>query len=491
MTSLRRTRPRRARLTALIASAMMISASLIVIDVGDADRAEASHFRANQTTWARTSADKVQFTLVNSFRASYYPVDTVGDTFGDGTFSYGDGSSDSLEWTAIAVDLTNDIVTGRVVLEHTYATSGPFWASQDNCCRLGTSNGHINNPDGDITMRTLVDLSQPASPSSAVSPIVGCPLDALCTFTMPAANPTSGTTRFRLADASDGFGVQPPGATIDPTTGLYSWDTTGVTTSPDPTPTFYSTQVIVESWNGQNIVGSISVDFFIQVGGTSANQAPVFVTPTPADGSVIAGSVGAPLVFSVAATDADDDHIVLSIINLPADATYTQTVDEHGSAGAEFTWTPTEVGSHYVILTAMDSRGLSATQRTITLSVAQASSTTAPPTTQPPVTDPPVTQPPTTQPPVTEPPVTSTTTARPTTTTVTETTTPATTTAADPTTTLGVVVSPRTTPPAPRAEADHRPELARTGSNLVALGLLGAGLALAGGVVISSRRRLS
>lgn len=500
MTSLRRTRSgraaRRARLTALTASAMMIAASLFALDVGDADDAEASHFRANQTTWVKTGADTVQFTLTNSWRASYYPVNNVGDTFKDGTFDFGDGTSASITWTAIAIDSVNDIVTATAVFDHTYATTGPFWAFQDNCCRLGSANGHINNSGGNIHMRTYVDLSQPSSLSSAVSPIVGCPADAVCNFTLPASNPTSGTTSFRLAGTADGFGVQPPGASIDPVTGLYTWDTTGVAMNSDPKPTFYSTQVIVESWDGQTLTGSIAVDFFIQVGGSTTNQAPIFVTPTPANGVTISGSVGAALTFTVAATDADDDHITLGATNLPAGATFQQTVDEDGSATAEFTWTPTAVGDTYVILTAMDARGLWATQRTIPLSIGEAQTTTTPEPTIPDPTTPPPTNPPVIPTTTVQPVVPTTTTAPVIPTTIAPeeptTTVAETATTAEPTTTVAVEVSPQTTqsPPA-KTEAASSGELARTGSNVAALGLLGLGLALAGAVVISSRRRLS
>lgn len=494
MTSLRRTgsrrAPRRARTVSLTAAAMLIAASLFALDVGDADKAEASHFRANQTTWVRTSTDTVRFTLVNSWRATYWGGLAVGDTMTEGDFEFGDGNDISITWTVIALDTVNDIVTARAVIDHTYTTPGPFWANQNSCCRLGTGNGHVNNPDDDIFMRTYVDLSQTSSPSSSVSPIVGCPADALCTFTLPVSNPTSGTTRYRLADnGADGFGTQPPGATVDPATGLYSWNTTGVTMSPDPLPTFYSTQVVIESWIGQTLIASIVVDFFIQVGGTTDNQAPIFVTPTPADGSTITGSVGSPLPFTVAATDADDDHIILGIINAPAGATFNQNVDQDGSAGAAFTWTPTAVGTTYVILTAMDARGLSATQRTVNLVIGAAQSTTTPPpTTQTPTTQPPTTTPPTTTPPSTtapELPTTTTTPVIPTSTVVVDPTVPV----AEPTTTVAVNVSPQTTTaPTPTASDG---ELARTGSNPVAIGLFGLGLAIAGAVVLTSRRRLS
>ena len=69
------------------------------------------------------------------------------------------------------------------------------------------------------------------------------------------------------------------------------------------------------------------VDFFIRLGSGSTNQQPVFVAPTPADGSVITGSVGAPLSFGVAATDPDTgDTVTLGMLGQPAGSSFSPTL---------------------------------------------------------------------------------------------------------------------------------------------------------------------
>lgn len=376
-----RTRAKRIAVASLIAT-LVIAATLASLSTSSPTPAEASHFRADQTTWRRTAPDSVEFTLTTSFRASYFGIVAPGETFSEGVLDFGDGNSAGITWTALTVDAANDVVTGRAVIPHTYADPGPFTATHSNCCRLGAGNGHINNPDGNIVMRTLVDLSTSGSPQSAISPIVACPADALCSFTVPAVHPDGGPLTFRLADGSDGFGNQPSGATIDPSTGRYSWDTTGVTVNADPMPTFYSTQVIVEKVSGGVVVGRIAVDFFIRIGGVG--NAPYFDPPTPADGAVINGTVGSPITFDAHAHDDDDDVITMGILNLPTGASYVQDATPAGHGEATFLWTPTEVGETFVVLTAVDATGLAATQRAITLRVDDGAPPVAPPSTRPP-----------------------------------------------------------------------------------------------------------
>ena len=114
---------------------------------------------------------------------------------------------------------------------------------------------------------------------------------------MPAADPDGQGLNWRFAtdaEASGGVGgfTQPAGATINASNGLYQWNTTGAVLAPSG-PTYYSTQVIVENVVAGVVVSKTPVDFFIRLGSGSTNQQPVFVAPTPADGSVITGNVGA------------------------------------------------------------------------------------------------------------------------------------------------------------------------------------------------------
>lgn len=471
----------RARLKAggvVVALAMAVVASV----TGLVSTAGASHFRADQTTWRRTTIDTAEFTVVTSFRASYFPsVSAVGDTFSEGSFEFGDGASEPLIWTAITLDTVNDVVTGQATLTHTYVVPGVYTAVHSSCCRLGSENGHVNNPDGNIEMRTLVDMSTAGSPFSAISPIVGCPAEALCSFTVPASHPDGGPLTFRLATGADGFLGQPPGAAIDAATGRYTWDTTGVVLNPDPTPTFFSTQVIIEKAVNGVIVGSIAIDFFIRIGGVG--NAPTFDDPTPEDGTVIQGTVGVPITFDAHAHDEDDDVIVMGMLNRPDGATFVQATTPAGHGEATFEWTPTEPVDTFVVITALDATGLAATQRTITIQVTEQTVPPLPPVRPEIDPDPDST--------------TSTTPSGSTTTTTTGTdpgpsTTSTTSTSVPSGSSTTVPSAGSTTVPGSGTGADSAggAALARTGAATAATLAAGSVLLLAGLVVLSMRRRL-
>ena len=53
--------------------------------------------------------------------------------------------------------------------------NGPFTAAISTCCRFSSSNGHINNGDGNIRTETIVDLNATsANPISSMAPIIDC-----------------------------------------------------------------------------------------------------------------------------------------------------------------------------------------------------------------------------------------------------------------------------------------------------------------------------
>ena len=236
-------------------------------------------------------------------------------------------------------------------------------------------NGHMNNGDGAVRFETIVErLGQTsASPLSLVSPIVDCPLNALCSFTVPAADADGQGLNWRFATAAEASRIvrlrsaQPAGATINASNGLYQWDTTGAALAPSG-PTYYSTQVIVENVVAGVVVSKTPVDFFIRLGSGSTNQQPVFVAPTPADGSVITGNVGALLSFGVAATDPDTgDTVTLGMLGQPAGSSFSPTAGN--PASGTFSWTPTTPGDYLITLIATDQQGLGAVPRGIILRI--------------------------------------------------------------------------------------------------------------------------
>lgn len=367
-------------------AALLILAATISIGVVQAQQpAEASHFRSTQLTWTQAGPTTVEFKSTVAARRSFFGSPNVGDTTAITTVFFGDGNFASPPHTVVAVDTTNDWLLAEATFTHTYASPGPFTAFADTCCRLSPPQ-HINNPDDNNRAETIVDLSQTsASPVSSISPIVDCALNALCQFTVPAVDPDGQGLRFRFAtsiEATGGASFEQPGpphasnaATVDPTTGLYSWNTTGATLNSSG-DTFYSTQVMVENVVDGAVVSKTPVDFFIRLT-SSPNQAPTFITPTPTDGTVINTSVGSPVTFDVAATDPDTgDTVTLGMLGKPATASFTSTAGNPGNG--TFTWTPTVTGSVILTLTAQDQHGLGATQRSVTINVTGATTDAGP-----------------------------------------------------------------------------------------------------------------
>lgn len=342
--------------------------------------AGATHFRANQINWHTTGVPgEVEFHVTGSWRMSAYSYESspgsgdwhstavVGDVFRPTSVSFGDGSGDSSHWTVTAVDVANDVVSAEAHLPHAYAGDGPWIASIDSCCRISAPT-HRNNPDGYIRVESLVNPAGTSSSAvSQISPIVDCGIDALCVFQVPATDADGQARSFRFAtsaEAGSGF-TQPVGATIDGTSGQYSWDTTGASLNTGG-DSFFSTQVIVENVVGSEIVATTPVDFFIRVT-DSPNRAPSFVSPTPADATIFDVTTGDPVTFDIAATDPDStDTVSLTILGMPSDATFTPTAGN--PASGTFTW-PAATGDQILTLLAQDQLGLGALQRSVTIVV--------------------------------------------------------------------------------------------------------------------------
>lgn len=364
----------------------LVSSLFVAADITGAPSAEATHLRSSQLTWRATGPTTAEFESTIGVRRSFFGSPNVGDTITPISIFFGDGSSTAPPHTVVAVDAANDWILTEGTFSQTYASAGPFTAFGSVCCRL-SGPLHRNNPDANNRVETVVDFaSTTASPVSSISPIVDCPIDAVCQFVVPAVDADGQGLRFRFATPFEATGTSsfnqpgppqaPNAATVDASSGLYSWDTTGASLNPSG-DSFYSTQVIVENVVGTTVVSKTAVDFFIRLT-TSPNQAPLFVAPTPADGTVINTTVGSLVSFDVAADDPDaGDTVTLSMLGKPGDATYTTT--SGNPATGTFSWTPTATGSVILTLTAQDQNGLGATQRSITINVTDAvTDTTAP-----------------------------------------------------------------------------------------------------------------
>ena len=367
-------------ITALIAAMLAI--------LGFSSPAEATHYRATQLTWhhhAGAPANQVEIHAEASWRCGlYFPAGcpAVGTQFFADPIAFGDGFFSNGQWTVLSTDPANEIMTIEQHATHNYSGPGPWTVAFDGCCRLSGPN-HINNPDGTQRAVTIVNTAATsASPESSISPIVDCGLNSVCQFFVPGSDEDGQALRWRLATSAEAGpgGINPPpfvqpgpphaanAATVDPVTGLYRWDTTGAALSTDGA-TFYSTQVIIENLNSAGaVITRTGVDFFIRLSSNTTNAPPVFVSPTPADGTTYDVAVGDSVNFNVAATDPDAaDTVTPGIIGKPAAASFTTAPGN--PATAAFSWTPTTAGTTLMTLTAQDQNGLGATQRSVTIRV--------------------------------------------------------------------------------------------------------------------------
>jgi PKD repeat protein len=337
-----------------------------------------SHLRSAQLTWTLVSGRTVAFDSKVGLRRSAYGSPVVG-TLISLPISFGDGSAASVLHTVVHVDAANDWILVEGSTTKTYSgTASSFVAFSQICCRLSQSSGHMNNGDRYNRAETLVSFQTAGSPQSSISPIVDCPKSSLCTFAVPATHPETGGLSFRFATPLEATGTSlfyqpgPPQATyaaqIDPSTGVYSWNTEGATLHASG-DSFYSTQVMVEKSVNGSVVAKTPIDFFIRLtDAASSNNPPVFEGDTPADGTTIDAVVGSPVIFDVKASDPDDGDIVtLAILGAPAEATFSAIADN--PATGTFSWTPMAAGSTILTLTAQDQLGLGALQRSVTIFV--------------------------------------------------------------------------------------------------------------------------
>lgn len=244
--------------------------------------ASATHNRGTHLTWEDTgNPGEVEFQLTLSARRSYYGNPNPGSTISDFSLDFGDGTSTTPVLSVIAIDAGADILFAEAHIHHQYdpASLLSYRASLSSCCRISASSGHINNPDGSYRVETLVDPGSGRSPSSSISPIVDCPINGQCTFSVPST-PSGGYVRqWRLATSAEASGTStgfrhpgPPdsssSASVDPNSGAFSWNTAGVVLSPTAPQTFYSTQVVLEYYDPGtlSLVSSSAVDFLIRLG---------------------------------------------------------------------------------------------------------------------------------------------------------------------------------------------------------------------------------
>jgi len=270
-------------------------------------------------------------------------------------------------------------------ITHIYPATGNYTAEISDCCRVsacGATSAHLNNPDNSYRIQTRVNVGTGnSSPVSTLPPVVLCPQNGLCQFTVPVSDNELNPVTFRLSTASESGISSQPGApqcpnaaTIDANTGLYSWNTSGCTLAgsslPEPPDggcgdsdlaSLYSTQVMIEEQSGAS---RVAVDFLIELVPTCelGNTAPQFDhPPTPVCGASLSINPGGTLSFTVQASDVDaGSNTQLNAAGLPSGASMSPSLPASGAPVASvFSWTPlsTQQGQHGITFTATDACG--------------------------------------------------------------------------------------------------------------------------------------
>jgi hypothetical protein len=334
-----------------------------------ADAAPLTHGRLSQINWLTTGPNTAQIHVVAGIRRSFYsPPPNIGDSVPYAFINFGDGAHSATSLFIVTyVDVTHDWILAEKNESHTYSGPGPWIADFNDCCRTAPPQ-HINNPDQSYRVETRVNFAATtASPVGSLPAIVDCPREGICQFQIPAIDPDNQPLRFRFATATEAGDTRfvqpgppqaPHAATLDPTTGLYTWDTHGATLSATG-DTLYSTQVMIEDRNCGSVASKAPLDFFIRLVPTT-NAPPFFQPPTPPDGTVFTIQAGGTLTVPVSAADNDaGDLVSLAAINLPAGATFL--VPNPGNpVAADFVWMPRagQIGSYVVNFTATDTPGV-------------------------------------------------------------------------------------------------------------------------------------
>jgi hypothetical protein len=243
-------------------------------------------------------------------RSEWSPAPNLGDIVDEGgggvRMFFGDGSSTPLlRFKVIAVDLANDMVTTQALapgsntvtsISHTYAnTNITYDAFALGCCRTYQDiqqNRCTTVPKGqtggetsmNLSTRVVFNNSNPvvtgmlnSSSANPQFPIVQICEGSTASFSVVATDPNGDNMTYRLASnmesCNDATKSGPTAMTINPTTGVVSWNTTGLTQVK-----YWSVQIIIEDRTPAGALKSWTpVDFLLKIvpcGGGGVQEIP-------------------------------------------------------------------------------------------------------------------------------------------------------------------------------------------------------------------------
>ena len=169
----------------------------------------------------------------------------------------------------------------------------------------------------------------------------------LLTFTATATDADGDTLTFSLIN------LIPPGAAIDPNTGVFTWTPTS-----DQGPGASDVTIQVSDNATEPCTDSEIIHVTVLDEGGGENTPPV--VDAPATQSVDEGQM---LTFTVSATDADADTVGLTIDHLPFGVSFV----DNGNNTGTFTWTPDsqQSGAYTFVFTGDDGNGGTDTDTTV------------------------------------------------------------------------------------------------------------------------------
>jgi hypothetical protein len=347
---------------------LSITAFLLVL-VGLASPAVASHFRYGHITWARQPGSRtVTFTVTSAWRPDdvQFPRTVLGDNlnpinWGDGTPSYTSGfpGADINDATiGTGTDAAGaQFVVRRYTITHTFAGDGPYNVIAAGNARISTLVNAANRP---YRVGAVVDLRDPANLGSAVSsvPVIlqlarSAP-GVVQQYALPITDADRNPFSCRLAtEAESGIPLQPGAGgralSVSPAC-LLSWDTSGTSVNQK-----YATQVLISTTSPADNTARIALDFIIEIRDSVANTAPACSGP----GGTVDIVAGTTYSTTFTGTDPDlGDQLRVGTAGLPAGATLTPPAGATGASplATTFSWTPTiaQIGGHALTVTFTD-----------------------------------------------------------------------------------------------------------------------------------------
>ncbi len=327
----------------------------------------ASHYRYGNISWSRlnTSTRDVTITVNQAYRLNFFGAVSVGSTVSTESLNFGDGSSTNISLTVTSINVAEDYFIGTATINHTYGGSNTdFTVFYESSARVSSLQ---NNSNAGYRCEALVRLvaNNLGSPVSTLPPVISLPVNTNATFQVPAVDPDATTLGYAMSVPSEyigsfGTGVDAPGLSINPTTGLATFNTTGKTVGH-----LYNGAFTITDASGSKAI----VDFILKIVNTSTPPSFNYGV-TPVNNYAYNVHPGTPVSFNLSASDADvGSTVTISGVGIPPGATFSNSSTAN-PATTSFSWTPSvsQLGLYVITFTATDDLGVQ-TNTTVTINV--------------------------------------------------------------------------------------------------------------------------